>query len=211
MAFFTSSSVKELSGANSSEPVLPMVARASSVSDRPGICTRIWSVPWSWTVASDAPSAFTRLSMMARLASMSSGVMAVPSSVLAVSTTDRPPRMSRPWLIFSEGGVNSTAETTTSTVVRMSSQRFRRLALRAGFFLTVRSSAMGQTFLACRFARPRPTGPGAPMKTGASRACGLTCLFCHNSAAARPHPAGFFAYAAKSAITAAASRRDRAP
>ena len=42
---FTSESVKESSRANSSLPVLPMVLSASSVSDRPGICTRIWSLP----------------------------------------------------------------------------------------------------------------------------------------------------------------------
>ena len=103
-----------------------MVASASSVSDRPGICTRIWSVPCSCTVASDAPSAFTRLSMMARDFSMSSGVTGSPSVDFAVSTTDRPPWMSRPWLIFSLGGVNRTAETTTSSVVRTSSQTLRR-------------------------------------------------------------------------------------
>ena len=45
---------------------------------------------------------------------------------LAVSTTDRPPCTSRPWLIFSLGGVDRTAETTTSSVVRTSSQTLRR-------------------------------------------------------------------------------------
>ena len=150
MALRVSSSVNESSRANSSEPVRPMVASASSVSARPGICTRIWSEPCSCTVASEAPSAFTRLSMMARDFSMSSGVTGAPSVDFAVSTTDRPPWISRPWLIFSLGGVNSTTDTTMSRVVRTSSHTLRRSAVRAGFFLTLRSNAMGCDLLLSR-------------------------------------------------------------
>ena len=88
---FASSSVNESRRANSSLPVLPMVFSASSVFVRPGICTRIWSVPCTCTTASEAPSALTRLSMMARDFSMSSLVTSAPSVDFAVSTTDRPP------------------------------------------------------------------------------------------------------------------------
>ena len=134
---FTSSSVNESRRANSSLPVLPMVLSASSVLVRPGICTRIWSVPCTCTTASEAPSAFTRLSMMARLFSMSSFDTAWPSVLFAVSTTDRPPWMSRPWLIFSCGGVNMKTDPSTSRVVMMSSQMLRRSVDRAGFFFVV--------------------------------------------------------------------------
>ena len=139
---FTSSSVNESRRANSSLPVLPMVLSASSVLVRPGICTRIWSVPCTCTTASEAPSAFTRLSMMARLFSMSSFDTAAPSAPFAVSTTDRPPWMSRPWLIFSWGGVNMKTEPSTSRVVMMSSQMLRRSVGRAGFFFVLCVAAM---------------------------------------------------------------------
>ena len=134
---FTSSSVNESRRANSSLPVLPMVLSASSVLVRPGICTRIWSVPCTCTTASEAPSALTRLSMMARDFSMSSLVTSAPSVDFAVSTTDRPPWMSRPWLIFSCGGMNMKTDPNTSRVVMMSSQMLRRSVDRAGFFFVV--------------------------------------------------------------------------
>ena len=134
---FASSSVNESRRANSSLPVLPMVFSASSVFVRPGICTRIWSVPCTCTTASEAPNALTRLSMMARDFSMSSLVTSAPSVDFAVSTTDRPPWMSRPWLIFSCGGVNMKTDPNTSRVVMMSSQMLRRSVDRAGFFFVV--------------------------------------------------------------------------
>ena len=139
---FTSWSVNESRRANSSLPVLPMVSSASSVFVRPGICTRIWSVPCTCTTASEAPSAFTRLSMMARLFSMSSVDTAWPFSPFAVSTTDRPPWMSRPWLIFSCGGANMKIEPTTSKVVAMRSQTLRRSTERPGFFFDFWAVAM---------------------------------------------------------------------
>ena len=134
---FASSSVNESRRANSSLPVLPMVFSASSVFVRPGICTRIWSVPCTCTTASEAPSALTRLSMMARDFSMSSLVTSAPSVDFAVSTTDRPPWMSRPWLIFSCGGMNMKTDPNTSRVVMMSSRMLRRSVDRAGFFFVV--------------------------------------------------------------------------
>ena len=114
-----------------------MVFSAASVFVRPGICTRIWSVPCTCTTASEAPSALTRLSMMARDFSMSSLVTSAPSVDFAVSTTDRPPWMSRPWLIFSCGGMNMKTDPNTSRVVMMSSQMLRRSVVRAGFFFVV--------------------------------------------------------------------------
>ena len=139
---FTSSSVNESRRANSSLPVLPMVSRASSVFVRPGSCTRIWSVPCTCTTDSEAPSAFTRLSMMARDFSMSSLDTACPSSPFAVSTTDRPPWMSSPWLIRSCGGVNRNTDPMMSRVVMTKSHTLRRLALRAGFFFDFWAVAM---------------------------------------------------------------------
>ena len=97
-------------------------------------------MPCTWTVASDAPSAFTRLSMIWRLASMSSEETSPPSVLWAVSTTDRPPWMSRPWLIFSCGGVNMNTDPSTSSVVRTSNQTLRRSVPR--FFLS-RAFAIG--------------------------------------------------------------------
>lgn len=143
---FTSSSVNESSRANVSLPVLPMVSSAFSGSDRPGICTRIWFVPCTCTTASDAPRALTRLSMMARLFSMSSVDTAAPSSPFAVSTTERPPWMSRPWLILSAGGVKRNTEPMTSNVVRTSSHRLRRSAERLAFFFFCGAAAMDGTF-----------------------------------------------------------------
>ena len=137
----TSWSVNESRRANSSLPVLPMVSSASSVFVRPGICTSIWSVPCTCTTASEAPSAFTRLSMMARDFSMSSALTAAPSEPLAVSTTDKPPWTSSPWLIFSWGGVNMMMDPMTSKVVATSSQTLR-LSFDPARFFVLRVDAM---------------------------------------------------------------------
>ena len=152
-----------------------MVASASSVSARPGICTRIWSLPCSCTVASEAPSAFTRLSMMARDFSMSSGVTGAPSVDFAVSTTDRPPWMSRPWLIFSCGGVNMKTDPSTSRVVMMSSQTLRRSIDRPGRFC----------FLAfCAFAMRRSPRSTFELRGHANpTARTITDSLCHKTAA----------------------------
>ena len=45
--------------------------------------------------------------------------------------------MSRPWLIFSCGGMNMKTDPNTSRVVMMSSQMLRRSVDRAGFFFVV--------------------------------------------------------------------------
>ena len=79
---------------------------------------------------------------MARLFSMSSLDTAAPSAPFAVSTTDRPPWMSRPWLIFSCGGKNMNTDPRISKVVMMSSQILRRSVDRAGFFFGFCVAAM---------------------------------------------------------------------
>ncbi len=67
---------------------------------------RTWSFPWLCTVASLAPSAFTRLDTTATAEARSSCVTALPSGLLAVIVTETPPWMSRPWVIFSLSGQN---------------------------------------------------------------------------------------------------------
>ena len=156
----TSSSVNESRRANSSLPVLPMVDSAVSVSERPGICTRIWSEPCSCTTASEAPSALTRCSMMARDFSMSSEVTASPSVLFADSTTDRPPWMSRPWLILSCGGVNMKMDPSTKTVVSTNSHTLRRLAL-PPFFLVLAFCAFAMR-ASPSLANHRTALPGRP-------------------------------------------------
>lgn len=46
---------------------------------------------------------------------MSSSVTADPSGLLAVMMTDTPPRMSRPWVIFSPSGVKPMTQNTRIT------------------------------------------------------------------------------------------------
>lgn len=74
--------------------------------------------------------------------SISSSVIASPSVEVAVRTTERPPWMSRPWLIFSCGGMNMMIEPMTSSVVMMSSQTFRRSLPLIAFLRSVVGAAI---------------------------------------------------------------------
>lgn len=88
---FTDSSVKESRRANSSLPVRPMVSSAASVSERPGICTRIWSVPCSENrCLARAERVHAALDDGARLLHVFAG-NGIAEVLFAVSTTDKPP------------------------------------------------------------------------------------------------------------------------
>ena len=81
-----------------------MVSTAESASVAPGICTRMELVPCCWTVASEAPSEFTRRWTMLVAVDISSAVGCEPSDLDAVRITETPPWMSRPWVMRSSGG-----------------------------------------------------------------------------------------------------------
>ena len=105
-----------------------MASTVEVASVAPGICTRMELAPCCWTVASEAPRAFTRLWTMDVAVCMSSLVGWVPSDLEAERMTETPPWMSRPWVIFSPTGVKATAHAAQSASITTSAPTCPRAA-----------------------------------------------------------------------------------
>ena len=77
-------------------------------------------LPWIWTVASEAPSVFTRFSTIVLTVFISSTVGVEPSCFDAVRITETPPWMSRPVVMRSPSGVKQKIHATQTAAVTTS-------------------------------------------------------------------------------------------